>query len=68
MLPVVKQIHHEQAFEVELEKKLQGKMAMMLQFKFIYLFFISVYIFYILIDKICVHIRLQEVRILPGQS
>lgn len=26
VLPVVKQIHHEQCFEVELEKKLRGKM------------------------------------------
>jgi hypothetical protein len=26
VLPVVKQIHHDQCFEVELEKKLRGKM------------------------------------------
>lgn len=32
VLPVVKQIHHEQCYEVELEKKLRGKMHSMSSF------------------------------------
>lgn len=66
VLPVVKQIHHEQAFEVELEKKLQGKMPMLLQLKLKLKFFIWIYIFFTW-QNLCTYFQVARC-ILPGQS
>lgn len=57
VLPVVKQIHHEQASEVELEKRLHGKMPLMLQVALNLYWFIS-FIHYL--TKFYIHLYFRK--------
>lgn len=67
VLPVIKQIHHVQASEVELEKSLHGRMFVIPGVAF--QCFMWVYIFYALLDHFFIPIYFQEVKCtLPGPN
>ena len=74
MLPVVKQIHHDQASEVELQKKLHGKMSLLPHATFKVLFFLKIefcgcisFIHYV--TNFNIHLYLQGANyVLPGQN